>query len=330
MAIETQVVTGFISDANGNALTSGSVRFRLSRYDLDDDAVVTSASDTFLAIAADGSIAGGIWPNLAGVSNTAYKVTIMNAVGQPLETLGSIRVGEAGPYELADLIREYVLFDQETLFRVMTRAEYDAVIAASANVTAKADEVALNTADALLAMNDAANDAAQTSSDRSITVSAKDETLAAQAATEAAKAATEAARDAAFLNANVYSSTSAGLSSTAIGVQFQVVSGDEVIRYRHDSGPVATEVARYPAAVVFLALNATLSQSLSMIGQVAGQVNGGRATLEGGTPADPALRIGTAGIYSAAADTLSIVIAGSEVARFTASGLTVYGLVTEV
>jgi len=323
MAIETQVVTGFISDANGNALTSGSVRFRLSRYDLDDDAVVTSASDTFLAIAADGSIAGGIWPNLAGVSNTAYKVTIMNAVGQPLETLGSIRVGEAGPYELADLIREYVLFDQETLFRVMTRAEYDAVIAASANVTAKADEVALNTADALLAMNDAANDAAQTSSDRSITVSAKDETLA-------VKAATEAARDAAFLNANVYSSTSAGLSSTAIGVQFQVVSGDEVIRYRHDSGPVATEVARYPAAVVFLALNATLSQSLSMIGQVAGQVNGGRATLEGGTPADPALRIGTAGIYSAAADTLSIVIAGSEVARFTASGLTVYGLVTEV
>jgi len=216
-----------------------------------------------------------------------------------------------------------VLFDQETLFRVMTRAEYDAVIAASANVTAKADEVALNTADALLAMNDAANDAAQTSSDRSITVSAKDETLA-------VKAATEAARDAAFLNANVYSSTSAGLSSTAIGVQFQVVSGDEVIRYRHDSGPVATEVARYPAAVVFLALNATLSQSLSMIGQVAGQVNGGRATLEGGTPADPALRIGTAGIYSAAADTLSIVIAGSEVARFTASGLTVYGLVTEV
>jgi hypothetical protein len=323
MAIETQVVTGFISDANGNALTSGSVRFRLSRYDLDDDAVVTSASDTFLAIAADGSIAGGIWPNLAGVSNTAYKVTIMNAVGQPLETLGSIRVGEAGPYELADLIREYVLFDQETLFRVMTRAEYDAVIAASANVTAKADEVALNTADALLAMNDAANDAAQTSSDRSITVSAKDETLAAQAATEAA-------RDAAFLNANVYSSTSAGLSSTAIGVQFQVVAGDEVIRYRHDSGPVATEVARYPAVVAFLALNATLSQSLSMIGQVAGQVNGGRATLEGGTLADRALRIGSAGIYSAAADTLSIVIAGSEVARFTASGLTVYGLVTEV
>jgi len=51
----------------------------------------------------------------------------------------------------------------------------------------------------------------------------------------------------------------------------------------------------------------------------------GRRTL-----ADPALRIGTAGIYSAAADTLSIVIAGSEVARFTASGLTVYGLVTEV
>jgi hypothetical protein len=56
----------------------------------------------------------------------------------------------------------------------------------------------------------------------------------------------ETARDAAFINADVYASTAAGLSATTVGAQFQVVLGDEIIRYRHDSGPVAVEVARYP------------------------------------------------------------------------------------
>jgi lysophospholipase L1-like esterase len=64
----------------------------------------------------------------------------------------------------------------------------------------------------------------------------------------AAKTAAEVARDAAFVNAAVYTDTAAGLAATSAGQQFQVVSGDQIIRYRHDAGPVATEVARYPAA----------------------------------------------------------------------------------
>jgi hypothetical protein len=68
----------------------------------------------------------------------------------------------------------------------------------------------------------------------------------------------------------------------------------------------------------------------AIIGQLADQINGGQIALKGGTLADPALSIGTVGVYSSATDTLSIAIAGSEVARFTASGLTVYGTVTEV
>ena len=70
------------------------------------------------------------------------------------------------------------------------------------------------------------------------------------ARTGAVLAETEAAaaRDAAFVNASVYASTAAGLAATTTGQQFQVVSGDEIIRYSHDAGPVATEVARYPAA----------------------------------------------------------------------------------
>jgi predicted amino acid dehydrogenase len=63
----------------------------------------------------------------------------------------------------------------------------------------------------------------------------------------------------------------------------------------------------------------------SILGQVAQQVNGGQVTLRGGSLADPALRIGTVGIYSSATNTLSIAVAGTEVARFTASGLSVLG-----
>lgn len=63
-----------------------------------------------------------------------------------------------------------------------------------------------------------------------------------------AKTGAETARDAASVNANVYASTAAGIAAVAVGNQFQVVSGDEIIRYRVDAGPVATEVARYPAA----------------------------------------------------------------------------------
>ena len=67
----------------------------------------------------------------------------------------------------------------------------------------------------------------------------------------------------------------------------------------------------------------------SAVGQVSKQVNGGRAEHTGGSLDAPAIRIGTVGIYSSATDTLSIAIDGTEVARFTASGLTVYGTVTE-
>lgn len=61
---------------------------------------------------------------------------------------------------------------------------------------------------------------------------------------ESLKSDAEAARDAAFVNANVYADTTAGLAAVALGEQFTVVSGDDLVRYREDAGPVATEVAR--------------------------------------------------------------------------------------
>ncbi len=69
-------------------------------------------------------------------------------------------------------------------------------------------------------------------------------------AVDGAVAQAEAARDAAFVNAELYVSTAEGLAATVEGEQFQVLSTDglEYIRYRHDSGPLATEVGRYPSS----------------------------------------------------------------------------------
>ena len=57
----------------------------------------------------------------------------------------------------------------------------------------------------------------------------------------------EAAADAATLNADVYADTAAGIAGTSDGEQFQVVEGDELVRYRNESG-AAVEVARYPSS----------------------------------------------------------------------------------
>lgn len=55
----------------------------------------------------------------------------------------------------------------------------------------------------------------------------------------------EAARDAAFVNADVYPDVATGRAAVADGEQFQVVAGDEIVRYRRDSASVSPEVARW-------------------------------------------------------------------------------------
>lgn len=74
---------------------------------------------------------------------------------------------------------------------------------------------------------------------------------AAEAASNAAQdalAEAESARDAAFVNADVFADAAAGRAAVADGAQFQVVSGDEIIRYRRDSATAQTEVARILSA----------------------------------------------------------------------------------
>jgi len=84
----------------------------------------------------------------------------------------------------------------------------------------------------------------------------------AEAGAVAAQVAAETARDAAVVNADVYADTAAGLAATTVGQQFVVVDGVVSIRYRHDAGPVATELVRYSTAAITtpLAINTRISE----------------------------------------------------------------------
>lgn len=72
------------------------------------------------------------------------------------------------------------------------------------------------------------------------------ESSAASAEVDAGRA--ETARDAAFVNADVYPDVATGRAAVANGEQFQVVEGDEIVRYRRDSASTQTEMARYSSA----------------------------------------------------------------------------------
>lgn len=113
----------------------------------------------------------------------------------------------------------------------------------------------------------------------------KDDTIsesnAIKAQTEVVRNQAEAARDAAFVNADVYADTAAGLAATTVGDQFQVVDGDEIIRYLHDTGPVATEVARYPSSSKVDAIEQSLLypfQSIGITGDLPSGSNASRGT----------------------------------------------------
>lgn len=70
------------------------------------------------------------------------------------------------------------------------------------------------------------------------------------AVAEAAADRAETASDAAFVNADVYPSVAEGRAAVSEGDQFQVVSGDEVVRYLATGTASSVEVARYPGSTM--------------------------------------------------------------------------------
>lgn len=129
-------------------------------------------------------------------------------------------------------------------------------------------------------------DAAQTSADR--------------IAVAADRVLTEAARDAAFGDANIYADTAAGLADTTEGDQFAVLAGDESVRYQHDAGPVATEVARYPLSSM-LRLKQTIGRAVA---PVTGTAASARTIVFADAVTLAAARISAFRIYSSGAGTI--------------------------
>ncbi len=68
------------------------------------------------------------------------------------------------------------------------------------------------------------------------------------ASSREAIASIDALRNEAFASTSVYDTVAAGLAATSEGAQFQVRDDGEMVRYRHDAGGVATEMARYLTA----------------------------------------------------------------------------------
>ena len=106
-----------------------------------------------------------------------------------------------------------------------------------------------NAAAAAASATAAAASATQAGNEATSAATAVDLAFAEATAAQAARVAAESARDVAFVNANVYADIATGRSAVADGQQFAVASGDEIVRYRRDSGTTQTEVARYPSKV---------------------------------------------------------------------------------
>jgi lysophospholipase L1-like esterase len=164
-------------------------------------------------------------------------------------------------------------------------------------VAAEAAKVAAETAQANAEIAETNAETAETGAE-----AAKVAAETAQVGAELAQANAETARDAAFVNADVYADTAAGIAGTTVGDQFQVIDGDEIVRYSHDSGPVATEVARYPSAdYVFDRLDPDLS---SLSGYEFGLVDGdGRLAI--GVRVDGSVSMPGTPAFNAAEDTLT-------------------------
>jgi len=215
---------------------------------------------------------------------------------------GITKIGD-GETEYADL-PSYATYDQmvETFADIET-ARDAALAAASAadddadRAVAAADRIDLGTFD----------------SDVAATASAKTAAEAARDAAIVAKDAAEDANDQAQAASNIHEAVAGNVGTlmAAFGQAWEELQ--KVMDAQDDNALGAVHVAN-------------LAQ---IIGQMADQINGGRITLAGGTLADPAIRLGTVGIYSSAANTLSVAISGVERLRVTASGITVYGTVTE-
>lgn len=85
-----------------------------------------------------------------------------------------------------------------------------------------------------------------------------------------------------FTAADIYADVATGRAAVADGAQFQVVEGDEIVRYRRDSSSTQTEMARYPTAAAVAELRDELI-TVQLIGHPTDPVPDGTAGVSNNT-----------------------------------------------
>lgn len=287
----TCLVTGTLRNLSGEVLPMATVRFERQSVFGQGGSVVVPA-----AVEATSDDSGVI--SIALLPGT-YRTTVLFLGRREHFAVGVPAAAEA---DFADLIRQMPDLTPSVL------EECRSARAASAGSAVDAAGSARAAADSALAASGSAGAAAGSAG--AAATSAGNAAGSAEEAREAASEAEGHARDALTASASAELGGATGTLSAALGQMWREVE--------------RLSIAQESDAATTLAL----FQLLSLVGQLSGQVNGGRVSLAGGTLADPALRIGTVGIYSAAANTLSVAISGIERLRVTAAGITVYGTVT--
>lgn len=124
----------------------------------------------------------------------------------------------------------------------------------------------------------------------------------------------EIASDAAFVNADVYDDVPAGLASG--DEQFQVIEGDEIVRYRRIDASNAEPVARYPAATQSLTQGwrGALDAGIGIERRIGDNPHSYTQTLAGGGPENrPSLALSAA--QSGSTGSTYVIDAPSIVAR---------------
>lgn len=116
-------ITFALKTPTGEPVTGGKITFALSGFDLDEAIVMPATIEA--PIAADGTGSVSLWPNISGLKNTSYKLTVIPASGNRVE-IGAIVVPESETaVPMHTLVPLGTLGGLKTV--VLTQAEYDAL-----------------------------------------------------------------------------------------------------------------------------------------------------------------------------------------------------------
>lgn len=362
--LPTTQLTVNVQRITGQTLPGAKIVLELTREDVDPDhgavvlGIINATAD------AQGLATIDAWPNARGTRGSQYKArildngrTVWSALLSVPESVDAIDLTSAisqAPFPSksdAQIAQEAAQQSAADAAASATAAEADAIAAAGSAAAAASSETnavaAADAAQTASAAAEAARDAAQAAQAAAETAStdsqaARDAAQTAQAAAEtastaaqtardaaqAAQAAAESARDAAVIardEAEAFAAESAGNAVAVVGVlQHALDQAGQAVRELEAMGLRVTDVTETTLPVV-----GNLQYAIDIAAQAARSVSGGRAQFVGGFADSPAITIGDVAIYSSAADTLSVAIAGTEVLRVDAAGITVFGTVTE-